>query len=122
MKGVDRNSQAPERVEMASLDIGQVQQWSDGSREERVAATATTDTGFYLGGYLGHWATVLDAKLKGVQLGWEEGVRIVALDSLGAMEGAHQLLAILPAHIVDRGRTERATDRSHDTHVGEGRL
>ena len=48
---------------------------------------ATTTTGFYLG----RWATVMDAELKGIELAWAGGAQVVALDSQGAIERAHQL-------------------------------
>lgn len=48
--------------------------------------------GMKRGSFLGRYATVMDAKLKGLQMAWESGAAEATLDSQGAIERACQLL------------------------------
>ena len=55
-------------------------EYSDGSRRDRHTAAATTKKGFYLG----QVATVMDAEMLGVAMGWEQSKK-VATDSQAAI-------------------------------------
>jgi len=56
------------RVQVAELEEGKVEEWTDGSRMDGRAAAATTRTAEYLG----EMATVADAEELGVSIAWEE--------------------------------------------------
>jgi len=69
-------------VRIEDLSEERVDEWSDGSRIDGRAAGATRKEGIYLG----EWATVTDAEEAGVMRAWEAGMRVVALDSQGALQ------------------------------------
>ncbi|KAF8416439.1 hypothetical protein EV426DRAFT_721797 [Tirmania nivea] len=81
-------------VDIAELDAGEVTAWSDGSRQEGVAAVAAVggEAGEeWEGVYLGSLATVMDAEMLGVVRAWQAGRSTVALDSQGAIRRLQNL-------------------------------
>ncbi|KAF8418310.1 hypothetical protein EV426DRAFT_720673 [Tirmania nivea] len=82
-------------VDIAELDAGEVTAWSDGSRQEGVAAAAAVggEAGeeWEEGVYLGSLATVMDAEMLGVVRAWQAGRSTVALDSQGAIRRLQNL-------------------------------
>lgn len=91
-----------------------MQEYSDGSRREG-AAGATRIQALYLGRY----ATVMDTALMGMTLGWEEGHRVVALDSQGAIVRAEQL-AFEPHGRGSSNDCRRHSERAPHAHAGPG--
>ncbi|KAF8417959.1 hypothetical protein EV426DRAFT_710166 [Tirmania nivea] len=71
------------------LKAEEVTGWSDGSRQEEVAAAAVVggeaSEQWEEGVYLGSLATVMDAEMLGVVRAWQAGRPVVALDSQGAI-------------------------------------
>ncbi|KAF8416400.1 hypothetical protein EV426DRAFT_703786 [Tirmania nivea] len=82
-------------IKVAELNGGEVRAWSDGSRQEEVAATAAVGgemgEGWEEGVYLGSFATVVDAEMLGVVRAWKAGRSVVALDSQGAISRLRNL-------------------------------
>jgi len=73
-------------IEVKELAEEEVEEWTDGSRIDGIAAGATRDEG----AYLGEWATVADAEEAGVMKAWEKH-GVVALDSQGVIQRINNL-------------------------------
>ena len=69
-------------VKASEFDEGRVEEYSDGSKLEGVAASVTRTHGVCLG----ELGTVMDAEMLGIALAWENGKRVVVLDSQGAIQ------------------------------------
>ena len=68
-----------------------MEEYSDRSRAESIAAGATRKKCMYLG----EWSTVMDAEMAGIAMAWEDH-DIVALDSQGAIQGTADLMTATP--------------------------
>ena len=68
-------------IDVRELAKQEVEEWTDGSRIDGIAAGATRTKGVYLG----EWATVADAEEARVMKAWER-CGVVALDSQGVIQ------------------------------------
>jgi len=93
-------------VRVEKLDIGRVQEWTDGSRMEDRAAGATRTKGEYLG----TMATVADAEEMGIALAWEEN-DVVALDSMGVIQRIQSLTHRHPRSWIEERLVEQMNER-----------
>jgi len=101
------NSRGGEReVQVAELDEGRVQEWTDGSRMEDRAAAATRERAIYLGTL----ATIADAEELGVSMAWEEHA-IVALDSMGVIQRIQKLQDSQPRSWIEERLVRQMEER-----------
>jgi len=93
-------------IETRDLVEQEVEEWTDGSRIDGIAAGATRTEGVYLG----EWATVADAEAAGVMKAWEKH-GIVALDSQGVIQRISNLKYSSPRSWIEEELVERMREK-----------
>jgi len=93
-------------VEIRELVEHEVEEWTDGSRVDGIAAGATRTDGVYLG----EWATVADAEEVGVLRAWEY-TDVVALDSQGVIQRIHNLRYAHPRSWIEEQLVKKIEER-----------
>jgi len=96
------------KVEVKELRVEDVEEWTDGSRMEGMAAGATRERGLFLG----EWATVADAEEIGVLLAWENEKKTVALDSQGVIQRINKLKYDRPRSWIEEKLVEKMQEHS----------
>ena len=93
-------------IEVRELAEQELEEWTDGSRIDGIAAGATRTEGIYLG----EWATVADAEEAGVMKAWEE-CEVVALDSQGVIQRISNLKYANPRSWIEEELVARMKEK-----------